>query len=107
MGITNVSTHPGAARLVGEWIPPRQQNFVNGLVNFAALMGISLTYPLFGKMIDRFGWTDASFIAAGGTLCLALLWGLLRRQSDRTLDQIVRKKAHPRSVRCLTAALCA
>jgi ACS family glucarate transporter-like MFS transporter len=76
MGITNVSTHPGAASFVGQWIPPRQQNFVNGLVNFAALMGISITYPLFGMMIDRFGWSDASFIAAGGTLCLALIWGL-------------------------------
>ena len=74
MGILNAPTHPGAARLVGNWIPAGQRSLVNGMVNFAACVGISTTYLLFGFLMDHFEWTGASFIAGGATFVLALVW---------------------------------
>jgi MFS family permease len=76
MGIVNVPTHPGAARLVGDWIAPAQHSFVNGMVNFAACVGIALTYYVFGKLIDHFRWTGASFVAAAFTAVLAICWAI-------------------------------
>jgi MFS family permease len=74
MGIVNAPTHSGAARLVGNWIPAGQRSLLNGMVNFAACVGISTTYILFGFLMDRFEWTGASLIAGGATFLLALVW---------------------------------
>jgi MFS transporter, ACS family, D-galactonate transporter len=79
MGVPSVAIHPGAARLVGNWIAPEQQSFVNGLVNFIALVGIACTYYLFGKLIDWFDWTGASLVAAAFTAVLALCWAIFAR----------------------------
>lgn len=79
MGVPSVAIHPGAARLVGNWIAPEQQSFVNGLVNFTALVGIAFTYYLFGKLIDHFDWTGASFVAATFTAVLAICWAIFAR----------------------------
>ncbi len=76
MGVVNAPTHPGSARLVGNLIPSTQQSLVNGMVNFAACVGMSITYLLFGELMDRFDWTGASLIAGGATLVLAVGWGL-------------------------------
>ena len=64
LGVTNAPFHPGAAHAVSRWIPGPQRAGVNGLVNAAALAGISCTYYLFGYMMDRLGWPGA-FVAAG------------------------------------------
>src|SRR6185436_10949895 len=56
MGVTNVPFHPAAAHAVSRWIPAPQRAWANGLVNAAALAGISCTYYLFGFMMDRLGW---------------------------------------------------
>lgn len=74
MGAASAPQHPGAARLVGNWIPHGRRNLVNGLVTFAALVGVSSTYMLFGWMIDRVDWTWASLIAGGVTLVAATIW---------------------------------
>ena len=81
MGVVNAPTHPSAARLVGNWIPPGQRCFVNGLVNFTACIGMASTYLVFGMLMDRFEWTGASFVAAGATLVLAIVWGVFARSS--------------------------
>jgi len=74
MGLVNVPLHPAAARLVGNWVTPSGRNLVNGLVTCAAPLGISVTYLLFGWLIDTFDWTGASLCASGGTLLLASIW---------------------------------
>lgn len=94
MGIFNVPTHPGAARLVGEWIAPTQHSFVNGMVNFAACVGIALTYYVFGKLIDYFQWTGASFVAALFTAVLAICWLTFTRKGG-SLDRTGTVKAAP------------
>jgi MFS family permease len=77
MGIVNAPTHPGSARLVGDWIPHGRRSLVNGMANFAALIGISSTYFLFGTLMDIFDWPIACLIVSGTTMLMALTWGLL------------------------------
>ncbi len=73
-GAWSVPLHPGAARAVSLWTPLGERSTANGLVTAGALVGIALTYPVFGWLMDRVGWPSA-FIIAGTTLMLfALLW---------------------------------
>ena len=74
LGITNAPFHPGAAHAVSRWIPGPQRVSVNGLVNAAALAGISCTYYLFGFMMDRLGWPGAFACAAVVTGLVAAIW---------------------------------
>jgi MFS family permease len=74
MGSTNAPLHPAAARLVENWVPPRSRGLGNGLVTFAAMVGVASTYIVFGKMIDTLGWQNA-FLASGAvTAGIAILW---------------------------------
>src|SRR5262245_17432921 len=73
-GASSVPLHPGAARAVSLWTPLRDRSTANGLITGGALVGIALTYPVFGGLMDRVGWPTA-FAIAGTTLMLfALLW---------------------------------
>jgi sugar phosphate permease len=73
-GASSVPLHPGAARAVALWAPLRERSTANGFVTAGALVGIALTYPVFGALMDRVGW-PAAFAVAGGTLmCFALVW---------------------------------
>jgi len=74
MGVANAPFHPGAAYAVAKWIPGPQRAGVNGLVNAAALLGISSTYYLFGFMMDRLGWPTAFLAAAAVTAAVAAAW---------------------------------
>jgi MFS family permease len=74
MGVANAPFHPGAAYAVGKWIPGPQRAGVNGLVNAAALLGISSTYYLFGFLMDRVGWPTAFLAAAAVTGVVAAAW---------------------------------
>jgi ACS family D-galactonate transporter-like MFS transporter len=78
-GIANSPIHPGAARVVSFWIPPRLQSWANGLVTGAALLGIAATYPVFGALIDRFGWPTAFVFSGAATAVMALAWTLYAR----------------------------
>jgi ACS family glucarate transporter-like MFS transporter len=85
MGVVNAPTHPGAARLVGDWIPSGQRSMVNGMVNMAACVGISVTYLAFGILMDHYDWPGACFIAAGVTALIALAWALIAVDAPRKL----------------------
>jgi MFS family permease len=74
MGVANAPFHPGAAAAVCRWIPGPRRSLANGLVNAAALVGISCTYYLFGFMMDRLGWPTAFLVAASVTLAVAFAW---------------------------------
>src|SRR5207237_3365122 len=61
-------------RAVSLWLPLSERSFSNGLVTAGALVGIAVTYPLFGALMDWLGWQWA-FVASGGALALfAVLW---------------------------------
>lgn len=74
MGITNAPFHPSAAHAISRWIPSPQRSWANGLVNAAALLGISATFYVFGFMMDRFGWPGAFLLAALATGLVAAVW---------------------------------
>lgn len=74
MGAANAPFHPGAAYAVMRWIPAPQRAWVNGLINAAALVGISCTYYLFGFMMDRMGWPTAFLCSAAVTGLVAVVW---------------------------------
>ena len=73
-GATSVPLHPGAARAVSLWLPVQHRSTANGLVTAGALLGVALTYPVFGGIMERLGWSSA-FAVCGLTMVLfALAW---------------------------------
>lgn len=76
-GASSVPLHPGAARAVSLWTPLRERSTANGLVTAGALVGIALTYPVFGRLMDAVGW-PAAFVVAGVALAgVGVLWFVL------------------------------
>lgn len=74
LGLASVPMHPAAAQSVSLWFSPASRAWANSAVTAAALVGITLTYPLFGHLIDELGWPNA-FVASGViTAIVAILW---------------------------------
>ena len=74
-GATSVPLHPGAARpsrLVAAW----RASTANGLVTAGALVGIVLTYPVFGWLMGEVGWQ----------LAFMCLWGRPDALRDVVVD---------------------
>jgi ACS family D-galactonate transporter-like MFS transporter len=76
MGLMSTPLHPGAARAAGNWFPPGQQSFANGLITAASVMAYGVVHPVFGRLIDRFDWPKAFVITAMVTALLAVAWRL-------------------------------
>ncbi len=53
---------------------PTSRAMANGLVTFAACVGIAATFYVLGKLIDLFDWPIAFVISGGMTLLVALVW---------------------------------
>lgn len=80
-GATSVPLHPGAARAVSLWVPPGERSTANGTVTAGALVGIALTYPVFGWLMDCIGW-PAAFVVSGAALALlGVVWYALAADS--------------------------
>jgi MFS family permease len=60
--------------MVFEHVPARQKSLANGLVTFAALLGISATFYGFGTLIDHFDWPTAFLVTAAITVVVAVIW---------------------------------
>jgi MFS family permease len=74
MGTVNAPLHPAAARMVYAQVPLRAKSFANGLVTFAACLGISATYYGFGLLASGFGWPTAFLITGWFTLFVGVVW---------------------------------
>ena len=84
MGVVNAPFHPSAAHAISTGVPAPRRAWANGLVNAAALVGISCTYYVFGFMMDRLGWPAAFVVAAAVTGVVATAWaGLAPRAAAR------------------------
>lgn len=81
LGAASVPMHPGAANTVANWFAPAKRASANALVTAAALVGIALSYPLFGALIDTVGWRAGMLISAAVTGAVALAWWFIA--SDR------------------------
>ncbi len=80
--------HPGAARSVSLWLPLTSRSTANGLVTAGALIGIAVTYPGFGWLMDRFDWPIAFVVSGSAMMLFAILWFAL--STDGATD-------HPRA----------
>ena len=110
LGIVNAPLHPAAAQTVFEQVDPRSRVLANGLVTFAACVGIASTSAVMGTMIDRFDWPTALCISSLMTLVVAIIWTVGTRSSSlslrkphatRTLAEI-RPVLMQRGVICIT-----
>lgn len=79
MGWFTTPLHPACARAVSNWMPENQISWANGLVTFAAVLGMASAWPLFGGLMDRLGWPAAFMVVAGALLAWTLAWGLIGR----------------------------
>src|SRR5262249_22312607 len=79
-GALTAPLHPGSAHMVGHSVPPAQVSFANGLVTFAACVGIAATYFLFGELIDLLDWPGAFYASSGLTFLVLVVWVWLARR---------------------------
>ena len=76
-GVFNVPLHPAAAQIVSHTFPSSLRTTANGLVTAGAVLGIVVSYPLYGVLIRHFTWTLAFVIAGGVMIAYGLLWRTL------------------------------
>lgn len=76
-GCLSAPLHPGAARSVSLWLPLTSRSTANGLVTAGALIGIAVTAPGFGWLMDRFDWSSAFMISGGAMMAFSVVWFLI------------------------------
>src|SRR6476469_820572 len=76
-GASSSTHHPGAARAVSRWFPLSGRSVANGLVTAGALVGIAVTYPGFGWLMDQFDWPLAFVISGAALVVAGLVWAAL------------------------------
>ncbi|HEY3969223.1 MAG TPA: MFS transporter [Planctomycetaceae bacterium] len=81
-GACSVPLHPGAARSISLWIPLATRATANGLVTAGALLGIAMTYPGFGWLMDWAGWPLAFVISGVAFMLFALIWCFLATDNE-------------------------
>lgn len=87
-GACSVPLHPAAARAVSLWVPLSNRATSNGLVTAGALIGIAVTYPGFGGLMDRVGWQMAFVICGTVMMGFALIWFQLSNDNTVAHEQI-------------------
>lgn len=114
LGMVNAPLHPASARMVFSNVPAQSRAFANGLVTFAACVGMAVAYYAMGKLIDRFDWPVAFLITGALTLLVTLVWtaGTRRSSDDATSEEIEARPAfdlramlpilRSRSIVCIT-----
>ena len=76
-GALSVPLHPAAARTVSLWVPLVGRATANGLVTAGALIGIAVTFPAFGYLMDHVGWPLAFVVCGMVMMVFAVIWFLL------------------------------
>ncbi|MDA0196636.1 MAG: MFS transporter [Bacteroidetes bacterium] len=76
-GSLSTPLHPGAARSVSLWLPLTSRSTANGLVTAGALIGISLSYPGFGWLMNQFDWSWAFVISGSTMMGFSIFWLLV------------------------------
>jgi MFS family permease len=79
MGALSAPLHPAAARAVSLHVPVLARSMANGLITGAALLGVAVTYLLFGQLIVGLGWPRAFIVAGFSTAAIGWLWTFYTR----------------------------
>ena len=76
-GLASAPLHPGAARSAALWVPLGGRSAANGLITAGALLGIALSYPGFGWLLDRIDWPWGFVVCGAALMAFALVWQVL------------------------------
>src|SRR5207249_8730533 len=76
-GAASAPLHPGAARAASLWVPLGGRSAANGLITAGALIGIALSYPGFGWLMDCLDWPWGFVVCGGALMVFALVWAAL------------------------------
>lgn len=73
-GACSAPLHPGAAHVASDVMPDRHRATANGMRTAGALIGIAFSYPIFGWLMDTFGWPWAFVVSGGVLIAFGVLW---------------------------------
>ena len=73
-GACSAPLHPGAAHVASDLMPDRHRATANGMRTAGALIGIAFSYPIFGWLMDTFGWPWAFVVSGGVLIAFGVLW---------------------------------
>lgn len=111
-GAASAPLHPGAARSASLWVPLGGRSAANGLITAGALIGIALSYPGFGWLIDRVDWPWGFVICGGALIVFSLVWNALASdtpaghpRTNPAERRLVAGEATPRTTATLGDAL--
>jgi len=119
LGAVNAPLHPASARMVYEHVPPRMRALANGLVTFAACVGIAVTFRILGPLVERFDWPITVIMCSALTLAVTGIFAIFTRPTlagagpshvshQQPLDwSLLLKVLRHRSVICLTLSYAA
>ncbi|MEX2188783.1 MAG: MFS transporter [Pirellulales bacterium] len=98
-GAASSPLHPAAARSVSLWFPAGTRIRANGFVTAGALVGIAVTYPVFGWLMDRFDWPWAFVICGSATMAFAVVWRCVATDgaNDHRWTSVAQRAPVPRS----------
>jgi len=70
LGAGEAGNWPAAAKLVGEWFPPKERALASGIFNSGAAVGAVVSTPIIAWLVLGWGWRSA-FVIMGA---LGLVW---------------------------------
>jgi ACS family hexuronate transporter-like MFS transporter len=70
LGAGEAGNWPAAAKLVGEWFPPKERALASGIFNSGAAIGAVVSTPIIAWMVLGWGWRSA-FVVMG---LFGILW---------------------------------
>ncbi len=70
LGAGEAGNWPAAAKLVGEWFPPKERALASGIFNSGAAIGAVVSTPIIAWLVLGWGWRTA-FVVMGA---LGLVW---------------------------------
>jgi ACS family hexuronate transporter-like MFS transporter len=92
LGAGEAGNWPAAAKLVGEWFPPKERALASGIFNSGASIGAVVSTPIIAWLVLGWGWRSA-FTVMGllGLAWIAGWWAIYRKpESEESERQEVR-----------------
>jgi len=85
LGAGEAGNWPAAAKLVGEWFPPKERALASGIFNSGAAVGAVVSTPIIAWLVLGWGWR-AAFVVMGalGLVWIAGWWAVYREPQIAT-----------------------
>jgi MFS transporter, ACS family, hexuronate transporter len=84
LGLGEAGNWPAAAKMVGEWFPPKERALASGIFNSGASIGAILSPILIVSMVGVWGWKSAFVVMGALGLIWTALWWLVYRNPPQT-----------------------